>query len=124
MFAAGVVVGFDVGEDFGAGVDEGAALIAEASGLLQQMDPTRPIMQHQGGPRTDICASNTYLNYLPLQEREKYPRAMMDRSSYAVMKEVMKFIPQLLHWSPGPAHPWVDRWPASGLHGEKTSFPK
>lgn len=51
---------------------------------LRAMDPTRPVMHHQGGPRSDIAASNVYLNFAPLQEREEWLSAWADRSIASV----------------------------------------
>lgn len=39
---------------------------------VRQFDPTRPFMAHQGGPISDIYTANTYLNLLPLQDREEW----------------------------------------------------
>ena len=52
---------------------------------MKAIDPTRLIMHHQGGPRGDIAASNTYLLWAPLQEREEWPRAWADRTQDHVM---------------------------------------
>ncbi len=57
----------------------------EANAALKTIDPTRLIMHHQGGPRGDISASNTYLLWAPLQEREEWPSAWADRSQTSVM---------------------------------------
>lgn len=43
-----------------------------ANAQLSAMDPTRLILHHQGGPRGDIYATNMYLNWVPLQEREEW----------------------------------------------------
>ncbi|MGK7925847.1 MAG: beta-galactosidase, partial [Spirulina sp.] len=39
---------------------------------IKQYDPTRPVMMHQGGFFGDIYALNSYLNLIPLQEREEW----------------------------------------------------
>lgn len=39
---------------------------------MRQFDPTRPFMAHQGGPISDVYTANTYLNFLPLQDREEW----------------------------------------------------
>ncbi|MCU0317351.1 MAG: hypothetical protein MUC92_12235, partial [Fimbriimonadaceae bacterium] len=39
---------------------------------IRQFDPTRPFMAHQGGAISDIYTANTYLNLLPLQDREEW----------------------------------------------------
>lgn len=56
----------------------------EVNAMLREMDPTRPVMHHQGGPRSDIAASNVYLNFAPLQEREEWLSAWADRSIASV----------------------------------------
>lgn len=40
--------------------------------LIRSIDPTRPIFTHQGADVGDIHTVNTYLNLLPLQEREEW----------------------------------------------------
>ncbi|CAN5440048.1 hypothetical protein BH11ARM2_BH11ARM2_23250 [soil metagenome] len=42
---------------------------------IKRLDPTRPILFHQGGPIGDVYTANTYLNFIPLQEREEWPSA-------------------------------------------------
>ncbi|MBP0020123.1 MAG: beta-galactosidase [Cyanobacteria bacterium SBLK] len=39
---------------------------------IKQYDPTRPVMMHQGAFFGDIYALNSYLNLIPLQEREEW----------------------------------------------------
>jgi beta-galactosidase len=39
---------------------------------LKEIDPTRPIFIHNGGPSGDIYTINNYLNFIPLQEREEW----------------------------------------------------
>jgi beta-galactosidase len=39
---------------------------------IKQYDPTRPAMMHQGAAVGDVYALNSYLNLLPLQEREEW----------------------------------------------------
>jgi beta-galactosidase len=38
----------------------------------EEIDPTRPIFIHNGGPGGDIYTVNHYLNFIPLQEREEW----------------------------------------------------
>lgn len=44
----------------------------EAVAIIKKYDPTRPVMTHQGGPVGDVYALNSYLNMIPLQEREEW----------------------------------------------------
>jgi beta-galactosidase len=44
----------------------------EAISIIKKHDPTRPIMMHQGASFGDIYALNSYLNMIPLQEREEW----------------------------------------------------
>ncbi|MCU0515874.1 MAG: beta-galactosidase [Oscillatoria sp. Prado101] len=44
----------------------------QAIGIIKQYDPTRPVLVHQGGPVGDVYALNSYLNMIPLQEREEW----------------------------------------------------
>jgi beta-galactosidase len=39
---------------------------------MKEIDPTRPIFIHNGGPSGDIYTINNYLNFIPLQEREEW----------------------------------------------------
>ncbi|WP_324616385.1 glycoside hydrolase family 2 TIM barrel-domain containing protein [Lusitaniella coriacea] len=39
---------------------------------IKKYDPTRPVMMHQGAAVGDIYALNSYLNLIPLQEREEW----------------------------------------------------
>ena len=39
---------------------------------IRRLDPTRPILFHQSGPIGDVYTANTYLNFLPLQDREEW----------------------------------------------------
>lgn len=39
---------------------------------LKEIDTTRPIFIHNGGPAGDIYTINNYLNFIPLQEREEW----------------------------------------------------
>ncbi len=54
--------------------------LEQANAALKELDPTRLIMHHQGGPRSEIFASNTYLLWTALQEREEWPRSWADRT--------------------------------------------
>lgn len=44
----------------------------EAAKEIKKYDPTRPVMVHQGATVGDIYALNSYLNMIPLQEREEW----------------------------------------------------
>lgn len=44
----------------------------EAVSIIKKYDPTRPVMMHQGASVGDIYALNSYLNMIPLQEREEW----------------------------------------------------
>lgn len=44
----------------------------EMIAVVKEMDPTRPVMIHQGGPVSDIYGINNYLELTPLQEREEW----------------------------------------------------
>jgi beta-galactosidase len=39
---------------------------------IKEIDPTRPVFIHNGGPSGDIYTINNYLNFIPLQEREEW----------------------------------------------------
>lgn len=44
----------------------------EAFAAMKSTDPTRPVMVHQGGTFGDVYSLNSYLNLIPLQEREEW----------------------------------------------------
>lgn len=44
----------------------------EAFATMKSADPTRPVMVHQGGTFGDVYSLNSYLNVMPLQEREEW----------------------------------------------------
>ncbi len=44
----------------------------EAFAAMKLVDPTRPVMVHQGGTFGDVYSLNSYLNVIPLQEREEW----------------------------------------------------
>lgn len=44
----------------------------EAVSSIKKYDPTRPVMMHQGATVGDVYALNSYLNMIPLQEREEW----------------------------------------------------
>jgi beta-galactosidase len=44
----------------------------EAFAAIKSQDPTRPLMVHQGGTFGDVYSLNSYLNVIPLQEREEW----------------------------------------------------
>ncbi|MBC7327638.1 carbohydrate binding domain-containing protein [bacterium] len=46
--------------------------IREGISLIKKYDPTRPVLVHHGVYNGDIFAPNTYLNLIPLQEREEW----------------------------------------------------
>ena len=39
---------------------------------IKQVDPTRPVLMHAGGPVGDVFTANNYLCLTPLQEREEW----------------------------------------------------
>jgi beta-galactosidase len=39
---------------------------------IKKYDPTRPVFMHQGAMVGDVYALNSYLNFIPLQEREEW----------------------------------------------------
>jgi beta-galactosidase len=41
-------------------------------GIIKSLDPTRPVLIHNGGSAGDIYTLNNYLNFIPLQEREEW----------------------------------------------------
>jgi len=44
----------------------------DALAAIKSADPTRPVMVHQGAHFGDVYALNSYLNMIPLQEREEW----------------------------------------------------
>ncbi len=44
----------------------------EAFAAMKSVDPTRPVMVHQGATFGDVYSLNSYLNLIPLQEREEW----------------------------------------------------
>ncbi|WP_228042122.1 MULTISPECIES: glycoside hydrolase family 2 protein [unclassified Tychonema] len=44
----------------------------DALAAIKSADPTRPVMVHQGANFGDVYALNSYLNMIPLQEREEW----------------------------------------------------
>jgi beta-galactosidase len=44
----------------------------DAIAAIKSADPTRPVMVHQGAHFGDVYALNSYLNMIPLQEREEW----------------------------------------------------
>ncbi|MEG4232346.1 glycoside hydrolase family 2 TIM barrel-domain containing protein [Microcoleus sp. Pol11C3] len=44
----------------------------DAIAAIKSADPTRPVMIHQGANFGDVYALNSYLNMIPLQEREEW----------------------------------------------------
>ncbi|HEY9604042.1 MAG TPA: hypothetical protein V6C85_20685, partial [Allocoleopsis sp.] len=44
----------------------------DAVSSIKKYDPTRPVMMHQGAAVGDVYALNSYLNLIPLQEREEW----------------------------------------------------
>ena len=44
----------------------------EGCDAVRVLDPTRPVFTHEGGDVGDVFMVNTYLNLLPLQEREEW----------------------------------------------------
>ena len=47
-------------------------LANESFASMKSVDPTRPVMVHQGANFGDVYALNSYLNVIPLQEREEW----------------------------------------------------
>ncbi|MEG3974264.1 glycoside hydrolase family 2 TIM barrel-domain containing protein [Microcoleus sp. herbarium8] len=47
-------------------------LANESFASMKSVDPTRPVMVHQGANFGDVYALNSYLNIIPLQEREEW----------------------------------------------------
>lgn len=47
-------------------------LANESFASMKFVDPTRPVMVHQGANFGDVYALNSYLNVIPLQEREEW----------------------------------------------------
>ncbi len=50
-----------------------AAFGEEAVTMIKQVDPSRPVLLHAGGPVGDIYTANHYLCLTALQEREEWP---------------------------------------------------
>ena len=46
--------------------------ITTACNIAKAADPTRLVYSHADGGLGDICSSNSYLNFVPLQEREEW----------------------------------------------------
>lgn len=44
----------------------------EAISIIKKYDPTRPVIMHQGASVGDVYTLNSYLNMIPLQEREEW----------------------------------------------------
>ncbi|MBE9126900.1 MULTISPECIES: glycoside hydrolase family 2 protein [unclassified Coleofasciculus] len=44
----------------------------KAVATIKKYDPTRPVLMHQGASVGDVYALNSYLNMIPLQEREEW----------------------------------------------------
>lgn len=44
----------------------------DLAATVQKYDPTRPVLLHQGGAAGNVYALNSYLNMIPLQEREEW----------------------------------------------------
>lgn len=53
-------------------LQEIAPIGEEAISIIKKYDPTRPVMMHQGASVGDIYTLNSYLNMMPLQEREEW----------------------------------------------------
>ena len=50
-----------------------AAYGEDAVTMVKQVDPTRPVLLHAGGPVGDVYTANNYLCITALQEREEWP---------------------------------------------------
>jgi beta-galactosidase len=48
-------------------------VLEQAIAIIKAIDPTRFVFGHHDGNVGDISSSNTYLNFVPLQEREEWP---------------------------------------------------
>ncbi|HEV7298473.1 MAG TPA: hypothetical protein VGN72_03845 [Tepidisphaeraceae bacterium] len=57
---------------FDAGWHRRMALGKEGVEIVKSLDPTRPVLVHQGGPVGDVYALNNYLCWVPLQERMEW----------------------------------------------------
>ena len=44
----------------------------EGCEILKSLDPTRLVFTHEGGDVGDVFTVNTYLDFIPLQEREEW----------------------------------------------------
>lgn len=53
-------------------LEENTTLGNEAFAAMKLVDKTRPVMVHQGATFGDVYALNSYLNVIPLQEREEW----------------------------------------------------
>jgi beta-galactosidase len=52
-----------------------AKVINDAVAIVHKWDPTRLAFAHADGSTGDIATANTYLNFVPLQERKEWPKA-------------------------------------------------
>ena len=50
-------------------------LIENAAAIVKSFDPTRLVFSHADGNVGDIATTNTYLNWVPLQEQAEWPKA-------------------------------------------------
>lgn len=57
----------------------------EAVRIIKKYDPTRPVMMHQGASVGDIYALNSYLNMIPLQEREEWLSSWQEKGDMPYM---------------------------------------
>jgi len=53
--------------------------------LIKAADPTRPVFIHNGGSVGDIYTINNYLNFIPLQEREEWLSAYVQKGDMPLM---------------------------------------
>ena len=61
------------------------AIAKDATDFVKNLDPTRVILHHAGAVAGDIYSANTYLNLLPLQEREEWLSAWAKDGDMPVM---------------------------------------
>ncbi len=61
------------------------AIAQDATDFVKELDPTRVVLHHAGAVAGDIYSANTYLNLLPLQEREEWLSAWARDGDMPVM---------------------------------------
>jgi beta-galactosidase len=53
--------------------------------IIKSLDPTRPVLIHNGGPAGDFFTLNNYLNFIPLQEREEWLSSYVQKGDMPLM---------------------------------------